>query len=96
VINDRVSTAIVAGAATTALGPDRVVEAEISMSGDDFSLYLEHVPGAMIRLGTAVPGQDAQLDTHQPGFDVDEQAIADGVRVLVHTALAELAHRDRD
>ena len=52
VINDRMATAVIAGAAGAALGPDRVVEAEISMGGEDFACYLEHVPGAMIRLGT--------------------------------------------
>jgi amidohydrolase len=94
VINDRVSTAIIAGAATSALGAERVVEAEISMGGEDFSLYLEHVPGAMVRLGTAEPGVDEAADTHQPGFDVDEQVIGVGVRVLIQTALHELDHED--
>ena len=58
VINDRLATAIIAGAAGAALGPDRVVEAEISMGGEDFAFYLEQVPGAMIRLGVGVPGAD--------------------------------------
>jgi amidohydrolase len=96
VINDRLATAVVAGAAAAALGPDRVIEAEISMGGEDYAFYLEQVPGAMIRLGTAAPGSDHQPDTHQPDihqsdFDVDERAIGYGVRVLVHTALAALA-----
>jgi amidohydrolase len=90
VVNDRICTAVIAGAAGAALGPDRVVEAEISMGGEDFACYLEHVPGAMIRLGTGVPGSDARLDIHQSGFDVDERAIGYGVRVMVHTALAAL------
>src|SRR5204863_279548 len=55
VVNDRLATAIVAGAAGAALGPDRVVEAEISMGGEDFSFYLDQVPGAMIRLGVGIP-----------------------------------------
>jgi amidohydrolase len=83
-------TAVIAGAAGAALGPDRVIEAEISMGGEDFACYLEHVPGAMIRLGTGVPGSDQRLDIHQSGFDVDERAIGYGVRVMVHTALAAL------
>ena len=58
VVNDRLATAIIAGAAGAALGPDRVVEAEISMGGEDFAFYLEHVPGSMIRLGVGVPGSD--------------------------------------
>ncbi|MEV0398336.1 amidohydrolase [Polymorphospora rubra] len=91
VINDRMASAIVAGAAGAALGPDRVVEAEISMGGEDFAFYLDQVPGAMIRLGTGVPGVDSRFDIHQSAFDVDERAIGYGVRVMVHTALAALA-----
>jgi amidohydrolase len=91
VINDRMASAVIAGAAGAALGADRVVEAEISMGGEDFSFYLEQVPGAMIRLGTGTPGSDVRHDLHQSGFDVDERCIGYGVRVLVHTAMAALA-----
>src|SRR5205085_454331 len=88
VINDRMAAAVIAGAAGAALGSDRVVEAEISMGGEDFAFYLEHVPGAMIRLGTGIPGSEIKHDLHQADFDVDERCIAYGVRVMVHTALA--------
>jgi amidohydrolase len=91
VVNDRLATAIVAGAAGAALGPDRVVEAEISMGGEDFSFYLEQVPGTMIRLGVGIPGSDQKFDIHQSSFDVDERSIGYGVRVMVHTALAALS-----
>jgi amidohydrolase len=90
VINDRLATAIVAGAAAAALGPDRVVEAEISMGGEDFAFYLQEVPGAMIRLGVGIPGSDVKFDIHQSAFDVDERSIGYGVRVMVHTALGAL------
>jgi amidohydrolase len=91
VVNDRVATAVVAGAAGAALGPDRVVEAEISMGGEDFAFYLEQVPGSMVRLGVGIPGSPVKFDIHQSAFDVDERAIAHGVRVMVHTALAGLS-----
>jgi amidohydrolase len=91
VVNDRMATAVVAGAAAAALGRERVVEAEVSMGGEDFSFYLEQVPGAMFRLGVGVPGATEKLDIHQSSFDVDERAIGHGVRVFVHTALAALS-----
>jgi amidohydrolase len=90
VINDRMATAVIAGAAGAALGGERVTEAEISMGGEDFAFYLEQVPGAMIRLGTGIAGAEP-MDIHQASFDVDERAIGHGVRVMVHTALAALA-----
>ncbi len=91
VVNDRLATAIVANAAGTAVGPEQVVEAELSMGGEDFSFYLEQVPGAMIRLGVGAPDQLVPYDLHQSAFDVDERAIGCGVRVMTHTALAALA-----
>lgn len=91
VINDRMASAVIAGAAGAALGADRVVEAEISMGGEDFAFYLEQVPGAMIRLGTGTPGAETKYDLHQSNFDVDERCIGYGVRVMVHTALAAIA-----
>ncbi len=90
IINDQTATAVIAGAARRALGPDRVVEAEVSMGGEDFAFYLEQVPGSMIRLGVGVPGSTARTDIHQAEFDVDERAIGYGVRVMAHTALAGL------
>ena len=94
VINDRMAAAVIAAAAGAALGAERVVEAEISMGGEDFAFYLDQVPGAMIRLGTGVPGSDEKHDLHQGDFDVDESCIGYGVRVMVHTALAALATGD--
>ena len=66
VINDRMATAVIAGAAGAALGADRVVEAEISMGGEDFAFYLEQVPGAMIRLGVGAARLGRQA-RHPPG-----------------------------
>ncbi len=65
-----------------------------SGGGEDFSWYLEEVPGAMARLGVW-SGRGPQLDLHQPTFDLDERALAVGVRVLVniieHAALNALS-----
>src|SRR6266545_4267085 len=91
VINDRMATAVVAGAAGAALGADRVVEADVSMGGEDFAFYLEQVPGAMVRLGTGIAGSVGNFDIHQSRFDVDERAIGHGIRVMAHTALAALS-----
>jgi hippurate hydrolase len=79
-------------AAAAVLGDAAVVPFGITnMGGEDFAFYLDHVPGAMIRLGTGVPGSDEKHDLHQGDFDVDESCIEHGVRVFVHTALAALS-----
>lgn len=74
-------------AAPGAAGPDGVVPVEQSMGGEDFSWYLQRVPGAMARLGVRTPGDPTPRDLHQPTFLADEAAIAVGVRFFAHSAL---------
>ena len=62
-----------------------------SLGGEDFAWYLDHVPGAMARLGVRPPGQARPHDLHQGSFDVDEAALPVAVRVLVGVALAALS-----
>ena len=75
------------------LGPDALVDTEQSMGGEDFAWYLESVPGALARLGVRRSAADA-FDLHQGTFDIDEAALAIGVRytvALAHAALDQLA-----
>ena len=88
VINDQVSTTLFQTAAEHALGAEAAVPTSQSMGGEDFAWYLESIPGAYARLGTRKPGSDEDCDIHQPMFDIDERAIAMGVRLMVATALA--------
>ncbi|MDF2975816.1 MAG: Carboxylate-amine ligase [Actinomycetospora sp.] len=90
VVNDAVSADLLACAAERAAGPGAAVGTEQSSGGEDFGWYLEHVPGAMGRLGVW-SGVGEMSDIHQPTFDLDERALPVGVRTLVHAALAALA-----
>ena len=80
VVNDEVSTRMFEDAIRT-VGPDALADTPQSGGGEDFSWYLEEVPGAMARLGVW-SGVGEQLDIHQPTFDLDERALGIGVRVL--------------
>ena len=80
VVNDEVSTRMFEDAIRT-VGPDALADTPQSGGGEDFSWYLEEVPGAMARLGVW-SGVGEQLDIHQPTFDLDERALGVGVRVL--------------
>ena len=82
VVNEERSTQIMTHA-IEAVGPDVLADTRQSGGGEDFSWYLEDVPGAMARLGVW-SGEGDQLDLHQPTFDLDERALAVGVRVLVN------------
>lgn len=87
VVNDVASTRMVEQAVAT-LGPGALSDTPQSGGGEDFSWYLEEVPGAMARLGVW-SGFGERLDIHQPTFDLDERALAVGVRVLANLVLAD-------
>jgi amidohydrolase len=89
VVNDEGVVALVRAGVDSAVGPDAVTTTEVSMGGEDFGWYQQHVPGAMARLGVRRPGSPTR-DLHRGDFDVDESAIGVGVRVLVGTALQAL------
>lgn len=80
VINDDVATAMLADAAR-AIDPQAVVQAPQSSGGEDFSMYLEHVPGSMARLG-CWSGKGRMQDLHQGDLNVDEQSIGVGIRLF--------------
>jgi len=89
VVNEAESARMVAQAAATVLGADAACSTEQSSGGEDFAWYLEHVPGAMARIGVW-PGHGPLRDLHQPTFDLDERAIPFGTRVLAQAALTAL------
>ncbi|MQA95022.1 MAG: amidohydrolase [Streptosporangiales bacterium] len=96
-INEAASVEMLRGAVGQILGEHAVVPTPLSLGGEDFAWYLESIPGALARLGTRRPREGtgvvdevAQLDLHRGTFDVDERAIAAGVRVMAATALTAL------
>ncbi|MFF3440350.1 M20 family metallopeptidase [Streptosporangium sp. NPDC002721] len=90
VVNDKISVQMLAEAAEGVLGEGAPAPTEQSLGGEDFGWYLESIPGAFARLGTREPGSTHLADIHQGTFDVDETAIAAGVRFLAATALTAL------
>ncbi len=88
--NDPQAVAVLRQATAAALGSSAGVPTGQSVGNEDFSWLLERVPGAYARLGVRPPGAPRWADLHAGGFDVDQGAIAAGVRLLVHTALEAL------
>ncbi|WP_329423349.1 amidohydrolase [Streptomyces sp. NBC_01268] len=91
VVNDPVVTELLRDAMAARLGPCAIEDTEQSLGGEDFSWYLEHVPGAMARLGVRVPGDTRVRDLHAGDFDVDERAITVGVELFTAAALLDAA-----
>lgn len=83
--NDLQLTQITESAASEAWGSDRVqILLEPSLGAEDFSLYLDHAPGTMFRLGVAFPDK-TNYPLHHPQFHVDETAIVTGVVTMAYS-----------
>ncbi|MCF2126055.1 M20 family metallopeptidase [Strepomyces sp. STD 3.1] len=89
VVNEVTSVELLQTAMIARLGTDSVESTEQSLGGEDFSWYLEQVPGAMARLGVRPPGERTVRDLHQGDFDVDEYAITVGVEMFTAAALID-------
>ncbi|GEB60501.1 peptidase [Streptomyces gardneri] len=89
VVNDAVVTELLADAMTARRGPYAIESTEQSLGGEDFSWYLEHVPGAMARLGVRTPGDTRVRDLHAGDFDVDESCIEAAVELFTAAALLD-------
>jgi amidohydrolase len=82
--NDSTLTQLVESAAKEAWGCDRVqILLEPSLGAEDFSMYLQHVPGTMFRLGVGYADKK-NYPLHHPQFEVNESAIVTGVVTLAY------------
>ncbi|NJM42533.1 MAG: amidohydrolase, partial [Anaerolineae bacterium] len=59
-------------------------DGELGLGGEDFSFFANAAPGAMLYLGTQLPGHG---DWHTPNFDVDETALPLGTAILYDSAM---------
>lgn len=89
-INDDEIMSIVEEASLEMLGEGGVnILKKPIMGSEDFSRYLERVPGAFIFLGTG-PDKDKGEEVypwHHPKFDINERALAVGTGILSWTVL---------
>ncbi|MFE1751318.1 amidohydrolase [Streptomyces anandii] len=92
VVNEPVVTELLRAAMVSRRGEASVEGTEQSLGGEDFSWYLERVPGAMARLGVRTPGERTVRDLHQGDFDADESAIRVGVELFTAAALLHPTH----
>ncbi|MPZ53092.1 MAG: amidohydrolase, partial [Acidimicrobiia bacterium] len=87
VINDGKVVHAAEGGIAAALGSEAVVPTAVSMGAEDFSRYLERIPGALFRLGACHP--DRSVDLHSSSFQGDEDAVGYGIHAGVAALLAQ-------
>ncbi len=83
--NDAEATAHIARVGRETLGADCVREASVSLGGEDFAYYLQHVPGALWQLGASASDGSALVPFHSPRFDFPDAALPVGVRMHCET-----------
>ncbi len=84
VYNDSALVEALRTACQAVLGPEAIDPPGLpSMGGEDFAWYLDHVPGALLRVGSGV---GAPL--HSARFVADDAAITPAARILARTARA--------
>jgi amidohydrolase len=95
--NDASLVELLRGAVSDVVGSGGIDDIpRASMGSEDFSFYLEHVPGAMIRLGTRSSSSTGS-PLHTPTFDIDERALLIGAKVFARAAVMwHDPRRDRD
>jgi len=89
-VNDDRVTAMVVDEATGYFGADNIVAAP-TMGADDMAVFLEERPGCYFWLGARNEGKGIAGRHHDPGFAIDEDALALGTEFglrLVERALA--------
>jgi amidohydrolase len=91
-VNDSAATERYRSVAQAVLGPSAVTKTDQSLGGEDFAWILAKTPGALARLGVMAPGVADASDLHQGTFDIDESALAVGVRLLCGLALTAPLH----
>lgn len=85
--NDYALTQLLQSSAEEAWSSEQVlVLPEPSLGAEDFSVYLEHAPGAMFRLGVGYKDRIINHPLHHPQFEIDESAIMTGVVTLAYAA----------
>ncbi len=88
VINDRLAMICLHEAARHVVGDVGCQLIDLpSMGAEDFGGYMAYAPGAMLRLGAAIPGRSPSPPLHSTDFDIDEAALAIGSRILLRAVL---------
>lgn len=84
VVNHDESVAIVRKSGLSLLGGDNVLECVPSMGVEDFSYFLEKIPGAFFNLGTANKKKGIDAPLHNGLFDIDESALEIGLNMQIY------------
>jgi amidohydrolase len=90
VINDKKITELITKIARNTVGEEHVHEAELTMGGEDFSFFLNKVPGCMFFVGAGDLTNTNYIPHHNSLFDIDEDSLVIGTEIMIGVALEYL------
>jgi amidohydrolase len=86
VVNAPALNNVIRRSATEVIGAKNIKDiSRSSMGSEDFSVYLQEIPGAMFRLGTAA--KETQISLHSSSFDIAEEVIVVAAKILARSAV---------
>lgn len=83
VVNTTNETDLIVNAARKIEDIEALVELKPSLGGEDFSYYLQRVPGSFFYTGTRNENFKADFPHHHPKFDIDEKGMLNAVKVFL-------------
>ncbi|WP_415406646.1 amidohydrolase [Sulfurovum sp. CS9] len=87
-INHEEMVDIIVEEAENIIGKEKCIDLiDPVMGGEDFSEYLKIVPGAFFRLGTCDEEKKTCVSQHNSRFDVDDDALEVGMKIMGASAL---------
>jgi amidohydrolase len=96
VVNDWALDQLVKKCGADIVSAQGVVEmSEPVLGAEDFAFYAEKIPGVFLRLGTGNQGKGIGEQLHSSLFDVDEDALAVGTRLMSWIAASYLDSKAR-
>lgn len=84
--SDERSASLVRDAVIDILGSKEVIHEQRTMGAEDFSYFLEQVPGCFFFIGSANPEKGLTMPHHSPYFDFDEAVLPIGVAIFARCA----------
>jgi amidohydrolase len=95
VVNDKAETERFFRVAESLFGAERVQASPLIMAGEDFSYYLQRVPGCFMFVGAGNPAAGIKAPHHHPMFDIDESAMLQSAQLLASMAVSYLSGSSR-
>lgn len=90
VINEERSALLAQSVISEAFGENALMAERPTPGGEDFSFYMENIPGCFALLGSGNPEKDTQWAHHHGCFNIDEDVMASGAELYAQYAWSYL------